>query len=275
MMRYALIGFCLIGVHAVHAQPAERKVIIHDGHYYFITVDDETQLATLHTGRTADTLKNGDAFAIPAGRHLSDPATPLAWDVRKQQCYVYSDIDHPLNDRNEALKRFDLEQLPATSQAPPAGDRLLIGADFPPFADNEPYRNMVARSNQRENFHYDGITLNDSTYLFALANRGELIIWKYNGHVWEHGDWQAFPYPSFFSVFNNKENIYLMLASGEAFQLNEFAVHPAGTLSGRSLADGLLILNRDDQTVRYLTNDAWNQSQTLDFIMRRKSVPLF
>ena len=51
--------------------------ITESGNYYFTTIDELTQLATLHTGKDTSKIKSAKKLAMPVGRNFDDPIIPF------------------------------------------------------------------------------------------------------------------------------------------------------------------------------------------------------
>ena len=51
---------------ASQAQSLERKIIVQNGKFYYMSVDENIQLATLYAGSISQPLKLAKAFALPA-----------------------------------------------------------------------------------------------------------------------------------------------------------------------------------------------------------------
>ena len=62
---FALLFFSFISF-AISAQMIERKIIIENSHFYYSTIDEEFQIATLHVGNVSDGLKKSKKHS-PAG----------------------------------------------------------------------------------------------------------------------------------------------------------------------------------------------------------------
>ena len=62
-------------------QKIERKIIIKNNNFYYTTIDEEFQIATLHIGKTTDSLNAAKHYALPAGRNYDEPVNPFSWDV--------------------------------------------------------------------------------------------------------------------------------------------------------------------------------------------------
>lgn len=259
----------------LHAQDIERKIIIQDGKFYYTTIDPEFQMATLHTGGINEPLKSGKKLAMPAGRNYNEPVIPFSWDIRGNSLYAVNFLNHPMNDRNEALKRFPLSSLLPWGEHVTAGDMLMISVDHNTFVMNDPYMNAISKSKTLDNFFYDGIAVNDSLYYFAVANKGELCLWSFNGKEWKQGKTQAFPLNGYFSLVERSGEIYLFLNSGELKKLGMDSVSPTGKSINSSLSTGIIIVNKDDHSVKFLKNSQLDSSVPLDELIRKKANEIF
>lgn len=123
----------------VSSQSIERKIIIQNGNYFFTTIDENNQLANLHTGKFTDSIKSAKKLAMPAGRNFDDPIIPFSWDVVDTNIFAISFLLHPLNDRNEAIKRMNISSLKERSKTLTPMELIMLSVEMNPFAYNDPY----------------------------------------------------------------------------------------------------------------------------------------
>ncbi|MGZ4048179.1 MAG: hypothetical protein ACXVNN_02385, partial [Bacteroidia bacterium] len=217
---FGSLFFMFISI-ALTAQALERKIIIENKHFYYTTIDAEFQIATLHIGNVSEALKTGGNLALPAGRNYDDPINPFSWDVLKDDFYAVSFLNHPLNDRNEALKRVKISSLQEwDNNKVTVLSMIMKSIDLPPFAYNDPYLSTIKRSNTLNNFFYDGIAISDSSYYMVITNNGELSIWNYNGLAWKSSEIQKIPVDGFFTLFELKKHPYLILNNGQVYEIS-------------------------------------------------------
>lgn len=184
--------FCVFAVYllsvSVSAQNIERKIIIEKGVFYYATIHEEFQVATLHAGsyKANEPLKKALKYALPAGRSYSDPIIPFVWDVSGVYCFAINWAQHPMIDRNEAWKLFPIKQLQGWTDKVTPQNMLLQSAEYSPMTTNVPYQFVMKKSNTMKNFFFDALMLNDSTYCMAIGNNDEFSYWVYNGRSWDH-----------------------------------------------------------------------------------------
>lgn len=276
-MKNLFLIFLFAGLtHASLAQNMERKIIIENGYFYYTSIDEEFQIATLHTGKISAALKKAKHLAIPAGRNYNSPINPFSWDISDSILYAINFLNHPLNDRNEALKRFSLSSLKEWDSSITVTDMLLKSVDQNTFALNNPYQFVINRSNTLDNFYFDGVALNDSSYYMAIANKGELSIWNYNGREWKHGEVQPLPVDHYFNLFISGKTLYMLLGSGLIYKASMDAVSRVpGKESGTNLSEGYMIINKDTHITQFIKSTHLDLNIPLNELIEKKAINLF
>ncbi len=258
------------------SQTIERKIIIQNTSFYYTTIDDENQIGTLHTDSISCPLKKADKLALPAGRNYREPINPFSWDLKDSLMYAVSFLDHPLNSKMEALKRFKLSSLTKWTNEITAMDMIMKSVDQNMFAYNEPYIFTKQQSNVFEGFQFDGIVLHDSSYVMVIANNNQLTIWNYINKEWTHSEIQPFIIDGFFSLFEANKELYMILNNGNIHKVSKKQVVTAPyKITNKSLNDYILILNRDKNTFQLLKNNDVNTQIPFNEMIDRKAVSLF
>ena len=276
MKPFFVIFFLTLVSYVLSAQTIERKIIIENKHFYYTTIDAEFQIATLHTGNVSEGLKTSTSLALPAGRNFNDPVIPFSWDVVKDDFYAVNFLNHPMNDRNEALKRFKISSLQAWSDKVTVPNMVMQSVDLTPFANNDPYLAVLKKSSTLNNFFYDGIALNDSSYYMAITNNDELSIWNYDGFAWKNSELQKIPVDGFFTLFEFNERAYLFLNNGQTYEVSTKTISQApNKIPGAKLSEGILVINKDDNTVKYIKNSQLDYSAPLDELIKKKAIEIF
>lgn len=255
----------------VSSQSIERKIIIQNGNYFFTTIDENNQLANLHTGKFTDSIKSAKKLAMPAGRNFDDPIIPFSWDVVDTNIFAISFLLHPLNDRNEAIKRMNISSLKERSKTLTPMELIMLSVEMNPFAYNDPYLFVTRRSNILEGFFYDAISNSDGSYTMAVSNNGEMSIWNYNGTEWKHGEVIKFPVDGSFSLFEKNKKTYLILNSGAVHEVSTTGIVSTKKNIGVSLKDGFLIINKDEKVVSFMKNTDLNQKTPLNELIAKKA----
>jgi hypothetical protein len=255
-----------------NAQNIERKIIIKNDQFYYTTIDKEFQIATLNTGKISETMETSKHLALPAGRNYNEPINPFCWDLSDSIVYAINFLNHPLNDRNESLKRFNLYSLHEWDSTISVVDMIMKSVDQNMFTRNDPYLFTIRRSNTLNNFFYDGIALNDSSYYMAIANNAELSIWNYNGKEWTHSEIQQFPVDGYFTLFTFSGHLYLLLSNGAIYEVSADHVLQEKKAPDPTLTDGLVIENRDDNTIKFIKKNRINQNTPLRELIEKKAV---
>ena len=258
------------------AQAIERKIIVENKHFYYTTINSEFQVGTLFVGDLSEPLKSAKRLALPAGRNYDDPIIPFSWDVLKDDFYAVNFLNHSQNDRNEALKRFKISSLSDWSEKVTTYGMIMQSTELTPFAYNDPYEYVIKKSNTLNSFFYDGIAVSDTSYFMAITNNGELSIWNYNGKAWQHGETQKIPVDGFFTLFEFKKHVYLFLNGGQTYEVSTKTISQAPNKTpGAKLSEGVLIINKDDNSVKYIKNNQLDYSTPLNELITKKAIEIF
>ncbi len=271
MRKTFFVSFFILFSVAVFSQSIERKIIIQNGNYFFTTIDENHQLATLHTGKYTDSIRSAKKLAMPVGRNFDDPIIPFSWDVVDTNLYAVSFLLHPLNDRNEAIKRLLISSLKEWSKSPTPMELINLSVDMNPFVYNDPYLFVTKRSNILEGFFYDAISNSDGTYTMAISNNGELSVWNYNGTEWKHGEVIKFPVDGYFSLFEKNKKTYLISNSSVIHEVSTNGVVSTKKNIGTTLKEGFLVINKDEKTISFMKNDDLNQKTPLNELIAKKA----
>ncbi|MBL0327944.1 MAG: hypothetical protein IPP64_00655 [Bacteroidetes bacterium] len=62
MQKTFFVSFFIFLTSLLLGQSIERKIIIQNGNYFFTTIDDNNQLATLHTGKDTAAIRNAKSW---------------------------------------------------------------------------------------------------------------------------------------------------------------------------------------------------------------------
>lgn len=276
MMRTFFVLLFLVFSTVLFSQDIERKIIIENGNFYFTAIDNETQVATLFTGKDSSSVKTAKKLALPAGRNFTDPINPFAWDITDKEVYAVNFLMHPLNDRNEAIKRMSIASVKEWETSTSALDLIMQGTEMSPFAYNDPYLFVTRRSNTMNNFFFDAVSVNDSSYCMAIANNGELSIWNYNGREWKHSEVQNFPVTGFFSLFAHGKDVYLATNAGGLYTVSLSGISDVKNKSvGTTLSSCFLILNKDDDSIWYMKNSDLNNYTRMSELIKKKAIRIF
>lgn len=275
MKQTFYIFLFLIGLQlTVCAQSIERKIIIEKGVFYYTTVDEEFQVATLHMGsvKANESLKKAIALALPAGRNYEDPIIPFAWDVSGDNCFAVNWAVHPLIDRNEALKKIPLKELKGWNEQLKPQEMLSKSADYNSFTNNVPYQFILKKSNTLKGFFFDAISLNDSTVCMAIANNEQLSYWVYNGKAWDHIEVGNVILDGYFSLFSKGKDVYLAFSDGRVFSMSPKQIKPVPTANLKTaLTDVVLIVNKDEQNVKFISKTQLDQNTPIKELITKKA----
>ena len=162
----------------------ERKIIVEKGQYYFFTINEETQLATLYTGSINEKLIKARKYQMPIGREFNDAFNPLSFDINNGQFIGVNWILNRMNSRYEALKKFTLKDWLKPHSEWTNEDWAQVSFDQPTFAPNEPWDRMLEENNVLENCYFDLIKTDVPT--MAICNKGKLYFWEYRNDKWKN-----------------------------------------------------------------------------------------
>lgn len=253
--------FCSITV--LGQNNIERKIIIENGYFNFITVDENIQLATLYRGKRADALAEAKAYALPAGRNTSAQTNPFAWDLEKEQMVAVSFLDHPLNDRNEAIKKIQLSDLKEWSSAVTIDDMIMQSVDKNMLCVNQPYLFWQNRTKYYNHFYFDGV-LEGTNYWMVSANNGELVIWKYAKQQWEQSELVDFPVQNYFAIVELKGSIYLIDDGGAFYNVSLTGLKKSPLHLNDKLSNVILIEDRDNDKLYCVGSEQIDLKKTTD-----------
>ena len=232
-------------------QGIDRKIIIEDDQYYCVTIDERYQIGTLHTASIQDTLLHGKALALPAGRSLLSEDKPLSWDLRDTNIYAVSFMDHPMNDRNEAIKLLSLNQLKSWESTRPE-EVIMHSVDHNMLVYNDPYKNVISRSKFLDGFYFDALFFNGAYWMLTCHNN-ELFCWKYENDTWQSSELQKVNFEGNFSLFIEDNALMLLSKSGSIYRVSMEGIQlEKEGEKGFDLNKVILVENRDTGSLSYL-----------------------
>gem|GEM_PF-5947124 len=198
----------------------ERKIIIENEQYYFFTIDEETQLATLHTGSVKDKIINARKFQMPIGRELNNEFNPLCFDINNGQFIGINWILNSMNSRYEALKIITLKDWLKPHPEWTNEDWAQVSFNQPTFAPNEPWERMLDENNVLENCYFDMVKTEVPS--MAICNKGKLYYWEYRNDKWINL-WSVFTNVNSFSLVKrcNTSGFYFIGGNGDIMIYSE------------------------------------------------------
>lgn len=232
--------------HNLFAQPKiERKIIVEKEQYYFFTINEETQLATLYTGSINEKLIKAKKYQMPIGREFNDAFNPLCFDINNGQFIGVNWILNSMNSRYEALKKFTLKDWLKPHPEWTVEDWAQVSFDQPTFAPNEPWDRMLEENNVLENCYFDLTQIENK--VMAICNQGKLRIWYFAGGKWiEKSPAIPVDFTSYFSLaFGNGSSICLVDAMGNVYKMNEAQTTINKVRSSNSIKPQILIVDKD------------------------------
>ncbi|MFT5822009.1 MAG: hypothetical protein ACI8ZM_003265 [Crocinitomix sp.] len=274
MKVFILILLLSVGFISI-AQDFERKVIIKDGMFNYVSVDDNLQIGTLYKGAMGGLLKDAKAYAIPAGRGISAQTNPLAWDIAGEDMYAVNFMDHSLNDRYESIKKFAIKDLKLWGANVTIDELIMQSVDAPMYVFNEPYYFIKGRSDFMNHFYFDGV-VQEGNYWMAVTNNEELTIWNHIGDEWYHSEViENFKVDGPFSLLTVGESIYLITTNGKAYQIsvNGGAVEVTFSVDATfRLNDVVLIDDRDKDEIYYMNKSQFNYEKSMTDMLSEMAI---
>jgi hypothetical protein len=259
------------------AQEFERKIIIKDGVFHYVSVDENLQIGTLYKGAMDGLLKEAKAYAIPAGRGISAQTNPLAWDIDGDDMYAVNFMDHTMVDRYEAIKKFSLSDLKLWGANLNVDEFIMQSAEEPQYVFNEPYYFVKERSDYLNHFYFDGVML-AGNYWMAVTNNEELMIWNNVNGTWVRSEViKGFKVDGPFSLMTVKASLFLITNDGKAYQLSIEQGATAVTFSADAtfrLKDNVLIDNRDNNTLSYMNRSQFNYEKSMKDMINEMAVEI-
>lgn len=259
---------------ASQAQSLERKIIVQNGKFYYMSVDENIQLATLYAGSISQPLKLAKAFALPAGRGISAETNPLAWDLFDEHIFAINFLDHSLNDRNEAIKKIPVSSLKEWGPIVRMEELMMESIDQHMFQLNEPYLFVKNRSNYLNHFYFDGL-IHQSAYWMAMANNDELTIWRNTNEGWKNSEVIDFSITNYFSLVSNGDQLFLITYEGDIYSIGLNGLLEIKKGNGSfDLARSILIDDRDNQMIYTFPSTGLNLEKSLEALILSSGKPL-
>lgn len=274
--RNFIVILLFLQVFSALSQNLERKIIIENGMCYYTTIDPEFQIATLYVVAFDEPMKAAKKYALPAGRNLSIPIIPFSWDVVGKDVFAINFMNNALNNRKNAIKRIPMNTLNEWTEKISLSDVVMKSTEVQPYMPFEPYSYITDKSNILDHFFFDAVATTDSSFCFAVSNNGELTIWHYANEKWERGKTINMQTADFFSLFLYKKKAYLVTSEGKiyAIQNNIFLMQIEKSIN-KPLADGVLIINKMNNTVSFIDKANLNEQKSLKEMMKNSSIQIF
>ena len=252
MRLLSIISVCFLFTTALLGQECERKIIIENNIFHAVSIDQRYQIGTYHTGQVSDTLKTGMNYALPAGRSLGGNMMPLVWDMNSDLIFAISFLDHPLNDRMEAIKKIKKDSLQTWDKYRHPGEVILESVDNNIWTKNAPYSFMLKRNNQLDHLYFDAIFKNN-TYWYVITNGNEWYQWKYSENEWTRSEMKINEESGLFALNAIGNRIILTMQNGSVYEINgDKPKLIAAPKNGFDLSKMILIENRDKNELSYV-----------------------
>lgn len=233
----------------------ERKIIIQDGQFYFFTVDDETQLATLYSGSVHQKLKSARKRLFPIGREFTEPFNPLAFDINGDEFVGINWMLNSMNGRYEAIKKISIKDWSKVRTEWTNEDWGQVSFDMSMAAPNEPWERMLEVNNVLENCFFDLVKSN--SIVMGVCNQGMLWIKEYDGSVWKTRTEIKVPFTQYFTLVSRpKGRIGLLDAYFNFYQIDEQKGDLTLIQKGNFTKSQIVIIDKDKQVNYLIANEA-------------------
>ncbi|HTN17535.1 MAG TPA: hypothetical protein VL092_07645, partial [Chitinophagaceae bacterium] len=216
LFSLALYSFC------AGAQKPERKIIIDGGRFYYFTVDEASQLATLVSGRPGLPLHQATRQALPLGRRTSAPLQPLAFDIGQESIIAVNWIRYPQQHPLFSLKTISLADS-SKWKIKNEQELILNSCQQKDVTIFEPWKVIIGRSNVLEQTFFDLAKLQDGRLAVAICNKGELLLSLWDGTTWKTVGSTPVSFDHYFSLFTANGKIMLLAADGSVYLNDELA----------------------------------------------------
>lgn len=277
-MRFVLFFIILICSFnfSIAQSKIEKKILIQDGMFYFMTFDEISGMSTLHMGHVSNSIHQSQNYILPWSRHTESPEQVLMWDIIKDSFTCVNTIRHSQNDPFQNIKRVGLQQL----------DSLVL------FAENKDLfiLNGIDQNNYIRNVAHEFVLKEhkflDSYYSdLALGVDGDLYILN---HV--EGKWRLQKGNEIFNVqlaqnitVENQPNLvrvqekFVVLIGENVFELLLGATKELVFLQKikTKLDDCILIINRDENTLSYMNSSFFDSNNSLAELIKLYSVSVY
>ena len=250
MFKSILIILTVVFSLNVSGQTVERKIILENNKYAYVSIDNEHQMGTLFFGGLNDSLSRAEKRALPAGRSIEVQTNPFSWDLVNDTMYAINFINHPLNDRAESIKKIALDSLKPWSETTVL-DIIDQSIDQEMLTYNQPYIAIAEQSKYLNHFYFDGVIFDDK-YWMAISNNDKISIWNYDGVNWNTGMDISLKISGPFWIFESKNTLYLLLIDGQLFKIDDLLIKEVDQVTNVSLNIGLIIDNRDTGEIYFL-----------------------
>jgi hypothetical protein len=253
----------------------ERKIIIEDGQFYFFTVDDETQLATLYSGLVSQKLKGAKKRLFPIGREYTEPFNPLAFDINADEFVGVNWILNSMNGRYDAIKKISIKDWSKGRADWTNEDWGQASFDMPVAAPNDPWERMLEVNNTLENCFFDIIQSN--TLVMGVCNQGQLWIKEYKGNIWKNRAEIKVPFKQCFTLINRPNGkIGLLDAHANYYQIDEQKNELSLIQKGNYVKAQIVIVDKDKKENYLIAIEAIEAGiyNSLDQVIKESAIKL-
>lgn len=273
--KFYIVTCLLAIVGPVYAQLIDRRIIIEKNEYYFIEVDENSQIGTLFTGNVSSPIKEAHAIKIPVGRGISAQTNPLAWDIEGDALFAVNFLDHSLNDRNQSIKKIAIQETKEWAIDKSTDEILLFGFENNIYTLNEPYLFIQEQSIYRDHFYFDIAYYKGALYM-AITNNNELTMWRFKDNKWVSNEPIAVETENYFRFFEDDQGLSLLMNEGSIFSVadNLTLSFVKSVLQGIDFSQYILIQDKNENKAYYMNASEIEKNRSLHYLIKEFSVEI-
>jgi hypothetical protein len=268
-MRFWILNSLLFCIGFAFGQAPERKIIIENGTYHYVTINDNNQLATYYRGATTSPIKEGKRYVLPVGRNLTAHFNPLAWDLKDDSIVAVNFMDHVMNDRYEAIKKIGLFDLQEWNSTMVIGELIQACVDQPQYIFNQPYLSLKEKTDIFNHFYFDLALIGDEVWM-VMSNEGSFRIWKYADGEWKKSKIYKREWKAHFTLVKEGNKPMLLTETGEKIvvSLDGVEIIQQGK-NNFELKDYTVVIDRDNGKNYYIKNNFIIPEQSITELLKK------
>lgn len=229
----------------------ERKIVIENGKFYFVTYNEDDFKYRLHVGSIMLTISKAEQIELPWGSSLDFPLNQFMWDVYKDTFFCVNKMPHSLNDQTQNIKKISLSDLRKMEENKTSRDGYIFeGIDAFAFIENRGHKDILSNHIYQDTYFSD----------MCLDENGKMIYFTTidSTRRWYKNDFMEY------SSSKSVDNILsqpLLVDNGNAFLLNDKKIELSSKdgvllMNSKSIncnltANTLVIINKDQKNIYF------------------------
>lgn len=134
----------------------ERKIVIEEGKFYFVSYHEEEFKYILHVGSVLQSVSQAIQIELPWGSSYDFPLNQFMWDVYKDTFYCVNRTPHSLNDQTQNIKKVAIEELIDFANNKTTRDEyIFIGIDAYAYVDNRGHKDILGKHIYQDTYFSD------------------------------------------------------------------------------------------------------------------------